>query len=97
MKKSLIILFVSLISVSCISAEPERFPKRFSYEREAKKRIDREMRHTRMPRGKYQKIMQKYKHIDALERKAWRDGRLSPHEARQLDKELAHLDRMLYR
>lgn len=44
-----------------------------------------------------QHIKQQYKRIDAMEKKAWRDGRLSSQERRSIDREKENLDYMLRR
>jgi hypothetical protein len=110
MKKYLAIIGISLFSYSCVSTGYHREPKgpRYPYERDGRYEVEREHRGPKKPHptkrhhpGKMHyssnQIKQQYKRIEVMERKAWRDGRLSAQERRSIAREKETLDYMLRR
>ncbi len=68
-----------------------------SFQRQALRRIEAGRRQGRISRSEYKRLMHKYNEIEMLERKAMRNGWISPGERRNLEREMTALDRMIQR
>lgn len=98
MRKYLAIIAISLFSFSCVSHREHRgghYPHEGRYEvgRGPKKMHP----HKRPHPGNQNRIKQQYKRIEMMEKRAWKDGRLSPQERRSIAREKETLDYMLRR
>lgn len=68
-----------------------------SFQRQALRRIEAGRRQGRISRSEYKRLMHKYNEIELLERRAMRNGRISPGEKRNIEREMMVLDRMIER
>lgn len=68
-----------------------------SFQRQALRKIEAGRRQGRISRSEYNRLMRKYNEIEMMERRALRNGRITPGERRDLEREMAVLDRMIHR
>lgn len=112
MKKLILASVVAALSFSCVQGQyrerayayedhrgSDRAAERRieSFQRQALRKIEAGRRQGRISRSEYNRLMRKYNEIEVMERRALRNGRISPSERRDIEREMAVLDRMIHR